>query len=499
MAGNGLMMQYFEWYLDDDGQLWNRLKEDAKHLKELGITAVWTPPAYKATGTNDTGYGVYDLYDLGEFDQKGAVRTKYGTKEEYLAAIEALHAEGLAVYADVVLNHKAGADETERFLAYEVDPDNRQEKQSKSYEIEGWTKFTFPGRGDKYSDFKWSWEHFTGTDFNNENGKEAIYMIKGFQKGWTENESVDSEYGNYDYLMYADIDYGHPAVVEEVKKWADWYIKETGVDGFRLDAIKHINDHFVQEFVETIRAQHGDDFYVVGEYWKYRYGTIKEYLEATDFSLDLFDVPLHQNFHVASQQGKDYDLRELFKETLVAKNPTHAVTFVDNHDSQPGQALQSFVEPWFKPLAYGVTLLREQGFPCLFYGDYYGIKGANPIDSQQTFLDKLLYLRANHAYGEQRDYFDHSNCVGWTRLGNEEHPYGLAAVISNSEEGFKDMYVGEQYAGQTFADYTGNREDRVEIAEDGNGRFPVKAGSISVWVKDGISLEEAFDESAVEG
>ena len=30
MAGNGLMMQYFEWYLDDDGQLWNRLKEDAK-------------------------------------------------------------------------------------------------------------------------------------------------------------------------------------------------------------------------------------------------------------------------------------------------------------------------------------------------------------------------------------------------------------------------------------------------------------------------------------
>ena len=147
------MMQYFEWYLDDDGQLWNRLKEDAKHLKGLGITAVWTPPAYKATGTNDTGYGVYDLYDLGEFDQKGAVRTKYGTKEEYLAAIEALHAEGIAVYADVVLNHKAGADETERFLAYEVNPDKRQEKESTSYEIEGWTKFTLTGRGDKYSDF----------------------------------------------------------------------------------------------------------------------------------------------------------------------------------------------------------------------------------------------------------------------------------------------------------------------------------------------------------
>jgi alpha-amylase len=74
----------------------------------------------------------------------------------------------------------------------------------------------------------------------------------------------------------------------------------------------------------------------------------------------------------------------------------------------------------------------------------------------------------------------------------------LATVLSNSEEGFKDMYVGEQYAGQTFADYTGNREDKVEIGEDGNGRFPVNAGSISVWVKDAISPEEAFDANAVE-
>lgn len=87
----------------------------------MGVTAVWTPPAYKGMHPDDVGYAVYDLYDLGEFNQKGSIRTKYGTKEEYLAAIEALHAEGIAVYADVVLNHKTGADETERF------PDLEQE------------------------------------------------------------------------------------------------------------------------------------------------------------------------------------------------------------------------------------------------------------------------------------------------------------------------------------------------------------------------------------
>ena len=52
---------------------------------------LWLPPAYKgADGAEDSGYTVYDLYDLGEFDQKGSVRTKYGTKDEYVAAIKEL-------------------------------------------------------------------------------------------------------------------------------------------------------------------------------------------------------------------------------------------------------------------------------------------------------------------------------------------------------------------------------------------------------------------------
>ncbi|WP_199721264.1 hypothetical protein [Neisseria weixii] len=59
---NQTIMQYFEWYLPDDGRHWQR-------LADIGISKVWLPPACKATGTNDVGYGIYDLYDLGEFDQ----------------------------------------------------------------------------------------------------------------------------------------------------------------------------------------------------------------------------------------------------------------------------------------------------------------------------------------------------------------------------------------------------------------------------------------------
>ena len=108
---NGVMMQYFHWYTADDGSLWREVKANAKELAAAGITALWLPPAYKGLGgAKDVGYAVYDMYDLGEFDQKGSVRTKYGTHKEYLAAIEALHAAGIDVYADVVLNHRIGGD-----------------------------------------------------------------------------------------------------------------------------------------------------------------------------------------------------------------------------------------------------------------------------------------------------------------------------------------------------------------------------------------------------
>src|SRR3712207_3671558 len=116
---NGTIMQYFHWYIDPDLILWNEVKNKAKELADAGITALWLPPAYKGYGGGergglvDVGYGVYDMYDLGEFDQKGTVRTKYGTRQQYVDAIQALHSAGIQVYADAVLNHRMGSDATE--------------------------------------------------------------------------------------------------------------------------------------------------------------------------------------------------------------------------------------------------------------------------------------------------------------------------------------------------------------------------------------------------
>lgn len=477
---NQTLMQYFEWYLPNDGQHWNRLAKDAPHLASKGIRKVWMPPAFKATSSNDVGYGIYDLFDLGEFNQKGTVRTKYGLKEEYLKAIKSLKENGIEPIADVVLNHKAAADYKERFTVIEVDPNDRTVALSEPFEIKGWTKFTFPGRHKKYNDFEWHWYHFTGTDYDAQRNKSGIYLIQGDNKGWADDDLVDNENGNFDYLMYADLDFKHPEVIQNLYDWADWFIKTTGIHGFRLDAIKHIDSFFMGNFIRDISAKYGDDFYVFGEFWNSDETANNDYLGSIDYRFDLVDVKLHHNLFDASRAGSGYDLRNIFEQTLVKNHPESAVTFVDNHDTQRGQALESTIEEWFKPAAYALILLREAGLPCVFYGDYYGVNGEFAQDSFQTVLDKLLDIRLNLAYGEQKDYFDDEHCIAWTRSG-KDNGQPIAVILTNDQENSKRMYVGENWAGKEFKDYLGNNPSTVIIEEDGWANFPVVEKSVSVW------------------
>ena len=128
---------------------------------------------------------------------------------------------------------------------------------------------------------------------------------------------------------------------------------------------------------------------------------------------------LHFKLQAASKAGREFDLRTILDDTLVKSHPRNAVTFVDNHDTQPHEALESWVEDWFKQSAYALILLRQEGYPCVFYGDYFGIGGEDPIPGKKAALDPLLYARYHKAYGEQEDYFDLSNTIGWVRRGTE--------------------------------------------------------------------------------
>ncbi len=477
---NRTLIQFFEWYLPANCSFWKEVKNKAKSLAELGLSEVWLPPAYKcADGINDVGYGVYDMYDLGEFNQKGSVPTKYGTIDEYKSAIKELQRNGMKVYADIVFNHRIGADETENVRAKIYDEFDRHRVIGEC-EISAWTKFTFSGRNGKYSDFVWNYTHFDGCDWDDRTKKKALYLFEG--KNW--DSQVDTQNHNYDYLMGSDLDFDNPETFEELLRWGKWYLDMTSVDGFRIDAVKHISFKKIFKWVMEMCDYSGRDLFAVGEYWNSSTETLINYLDRTAHSMHLFDVPLHYNFHKVSISNSGFDMRKIFDNTLVKNRPQKSVTIVDNHDTQPGQALQSFVASWFKLHAYSLILLRQEGLPCVFYGDLYGIPNNNikPIEKLQT----LIKARYELAYGEQVDYFYNENVVGFTRLGEDKYKFsGLAVVMTDGGAGAIQMCMGKRFIGKTMVDCLENCDAKIIVGDDGCAVFPVNGGSVSVYVEEG--------------
>lgn len=490
---NGTLMQYFHWYIPNDGTFWKTVRDQAGYLAELGIDAVWLPPAHKGKdGANASGYDLYDLYDLGEFNQKGSVRTKFGNASELKQAVQALHDKGIGVYADIILNHMGGADETERIWVRKVNEENRNQFESDPFEIDAFTKFTFPGRKGKYSQFIWDHKCFTGVDYAHYLGETSVFSILNeYGEGW--EEVIDDEKGNYDYLMFCDVEHRNPAVREELKRFTGWFLDQIKFDGVRLDAVKHMAPKFVIEWLDHARTLK-PDLFAVGEYWAPGdLPLLLKYLDTVGDRMSLFDASLHHNFYTASRSGKDYDLRKILDDSLVKVKPDKAVTVVDNHDTQPLQTLEAPVEGWFKPHAYALILLRSEGYPCMFYPDVYGAsytgKGSDGNDHNITLekcdgIETLIKVRKTYAYGQQRDYFEEQNCIGWTREGGDANENsGCAVVMSNGDDSLRKMEIGKRHAGKKFHDVLGKNNTEVTIDENGWAEFPATAGTVSVYVQ----------------
>jgi alpha-amylase len=484
--GAGVLLQLFHWYLPGDRALWRTAAARADELAAAGFTAVWLPPAYKGhVGGFDVGYGVYDMYDLGEFDQKGTVATKYGTRDEYLAAIRALQRAGLQVLADVVWNHRLGADGSQVVRATPYARDNRHHPLGPAREVEVWTRFDFAGRAGAHDSRTLDARHFAAVDYDGRSpdAGHAIYLFEGKHF----DEAVDEEFGNYHYLMGCDLDHGNPDVRSMHLDWGRWYLDTTGVDGLRLDAVKHIPTWVLPIYLDALREHAGRALPVVGEYWSQHLAALEHFLTATGGRMSLFDVPLHYTFHLAGRVGSSFDLRTVFHGSLVAARPELAVTFVDNHDSQPMQALESPVADWFKPLAYALVLLRRDGLPCVFAADYDGADyteqrwGSQPehvtMTSFRPFLDTCLALRRELGDAAQEDHLDHPNVIGWVRRTDD---LLVVVLMSNGGDGHARIATGVPRV--ALADATGADPDPITTDPDGAAEFRCPGRGVSLWV-----------------
>ncbi len=445
---NGVMMQGFYWNVPAStpgGSWWNTLASKAAELAAAGVNAIWIPPPYKgASGANDAGYGVYDRYDLGEFDQKGTIATRYGTLAELQAAIAALHASGLHVYGDVVMNHMMGADTTETFSVGGA-----------TYTAP--TGFAFAGRGGAYSTFAWGHDHFNGC-------RPA--------SGWIQWHPWDfAPYANgdaWDNLLGCEIRYADPADRAELVGWGQWITQKLALDGYRLDATKHMLTSFVNQWLDAVKGPR----FAVSEAWFGDLGNLLAYASSTGGRTTLFDVPLHYAFYAMSQGAGGWDMRGLAGAGLVSQNGPLAVTFVDNHDTDNTGGLHSPVSS-FKLLAYAYILTRADGYPCIFYKDYYEY-GYGPQ------IRALIQIRKAHAYGGGIELPESdANVYAYARAGDASHA-GLLLLLNDGPATTKA--VATPFRAAMLIDATGGEPGTIATDANGRAAFPVAAGGYGVWI-----------------
>jgi alpha-amylase len=492
---NGVMLQGFQWYTANGGIHWKWLKSQLQFFKKIGITAIWLPPPYKCDKPADNvGYAPYDLWDCGKFDQKGQINTKYGSEDDLSDLCLCANNLGIQIYIDAVSNHKAGGDATEIVDAIVVAMDDRTREIGDGLKIEAYTRFYFTERllqveGRNRSVKIWDHNDFDAVDYakNLPDWGPTVFKIKG-KKFQT---AVSWEKGNYDFLCYSDIDMDSVSAKDDLKNWGVWVLGKFKASGFRFDAAKHIRSFFFKEFKEYVNNTYSNHF-CVAEYWETsNTSVLHKFIMDTSGTINLFDVPLQTKFHYASQAipRNSYDLRSLVSRTLSAEQPSLAVTFVQNHDTQPCQKLEQCVEPWFVPWAYAFILLREQGYPTIFLPDLLGAdyndNGRYVVLYSHEWIIRLLIAARHHcAWGLQIDYIDHPNTIGWSRLGNNEHS-GLAVLINNgSSDGWKWMYTAR--TNTAFIDILEHRKEKIFTNSDGWACFTVNSESCSVWVPEDV-------------
>ena len=299
---------------------------------DLGVRGLWLMPV--AESSHPAGFAVVD-YETIERD--------YGTNDDFRRLMAETHRRGIRVIVDLVLNHTAA--EHPWFVAA-ADPD------SPYHDYYVWRDAP-PGDWDAVAAKRW-YEH--------PNGK---WFYARFGSG------------------VPDLNLSNPAVTRELYETARFWLKEMDVDGFRLDAIKHLfEDGPVDEHVgathDWIRAffQHckatKPDCYLVGEVWSDTEAVAAYGPDEVDMA---FQFELAGAFLTAAREGRAGALAGLQKRVRDLHAPLQHAPFLANHDMT--RAMEQLGRDPNRMRVAATLLLTAPGVPFVYYGEEVGIAGAD--------------------------------------------------------------------------------------------------------------------------
>ncbi|MER2997581.1 alpha-amylase family glycosyl hydrolase [Pontibacter populi] len=321
------------------------------YLDELGVEAVWLMPINPSPS--------YHKYDVTDYY---AIHPDYGTIEDFKAFIAEAHKRGIKVVMDLVINHsgsdhpwfKAAADPKSPYRDYYV-----------------WAHKSDPrttGEGKT-----------TGADSYN-------------TRHWHEVKGDEYKYFGYFWGGMPDLNFDNPKLREEIYKVGRYWLKEIGVDGFRLDAARHIfpnereqdNHGFWQEFkAEMQKAK--PDVYLVGEVWA-EAETVAPYTKGLpalfNFEMSWAILRALKNGYGDTLAVKHAEIIDLYNK----QNPDFIdATILSNHDQN--RIMSEVGGDMNKAKLAAALLLTLPGSPYIYYGEEIGMKGKKPDEEiREPFL-----------------------------------------------------------------------------------------------------------------
>ncbi|MFQ5592635.1 MAG: alpha-amylase family glycosyl hydrolase [Anaerolineae bacterium] len=307
--------------------------------EDLGITGIWLMPIAESPSYH--GYDVVDYFTVDE---------EYGANEDFLQLMEAAHKRGIRVIVDLVLNHTSWRHPW--FVSARSDVDS------------------------PYRDFYiWSEEY-------------PRYKSPWGGQAW--HRSGDTYYYGIFWEGMPDLNYNTPAVTVEMEKVIRFWLDDMGVDGFRLDAVKHlIEDGRIQENTPATHQwlygfhafykEVNPDAMTVGEVWS-------STVEVAKYVGDQLDLAFEFDTSEAVRRSVRFEDRNyvLRAHRLATERypPNQFATFLTNHDQERVMSELRENVNWAKTAAS--LLLTGPGVPFLYYGEEIGHVGGKPDENIRT-------------------------------------------------------------------------------------------------------------------
>ncbi|PAZ10376.1 sulfonate ABC transporter ATP-binding protein [Streptomyces sp. SA15] len=357
------------------------------YIKGLGTTALWMAPIFKnrpvqGTGANaSAGYHGYWITDFTQVDPH------FGTNKDLETLIDKAHAKGMKVFFDVITNHTADV----------VD----YEEKSYDYLSEGaFPYLTKDGEPFDDADYADGAESFPAVDADSfprtpkvtERTKVPSWLndpTMYHNRGDSTYAGESTTYGDFSGLD--DLWTERPEVVEGMEKIYQRWVRDFGIDGFRIDTVKHVNMEFWSQWataLDAYAAKRGrDDFFMFGEVYSADTAVTSPYV--TQGRLDAtLDFPFQEAARqYASQGGSARKLASVFgddyKYTTDKANAYEQVTFLGNHDmGRIGYFLNqdnpkaTDAEILAKDELANELMFLSRGNPVVYYGDEQGFTGS---------------------------------------------------------------------------------------------------------------------------